>query len=183
MKLDNEHINRLGVIVALLLFPFFVLPVKAVGVGVEPVSLEIKVGATGTPRTTLKITNPSVEPGIFIVSADDLAPWFTFEPKEARLEAGEARVVTVIVHPRRSGRFATNLSVVGYPLDTRSFNAGSGLKVPVQLVVTGVSPWPWWRYVGLGLLMVAVGGGLALGYWQFRQRSLWQRWLDRWKGY
>ena len=156
---------------------FLALPVavQAVGVGVNPLSVaaSLKVGQEVVKE--IQVTNPSVEPGLFVVSADELADWFKFEPSELRLEARESRSVKVVVKPTKAGRYSVNLSVIGYPLDTRSFNAGSGLKVPVSLVVSGATPTPWWRYLGWGLLVVALAGGLGLGGWHFRHRHWWQR--------
>ncbi|MBI5466029.1 MAG: hypothetical protein HY974_01920 [Candidatus Kerfeldbacteria bacterium] len=155
--------------------------VAAVGVGVKPLSLEIAAGLGQEVVQEIQITNPSLEPGLFAVSADDLSDWFEFEPAEVRLEAHESKIVKVRLKPQGSGRLATSLSVVGYPLDTRSFKAGSGLKVPVSLVVTGSAATPWWRYLGWGLLLLTVSGSAILGFRQWRHRSLWQRLRGWWQ--
>lgn len=163
-------------LVALALAPF---AARAVGVGVNPAALDITVGSLGQGSATLTITNPSTEPGLFVISPDEQAQWFTVAPSEVRLEAGESRVVQITAHPDQSGQFALQLSVLGYPLDTRAFKAASGLKVPVHLTVAAIHQTSWQRSLGIGLLVVAVIGAV-LWYWRwYRRRSWWQRLKSR----
>ena len=128
------------------------ISVGAVGVGVEPAGLNFNINSNGQSINTIKLTNPSLEPGLFTIAADDFSDWFTIQPSEIRLEANESRAVKVQVKPNQSGRFATSLSVVGYPLDTRSFNAGSGLKLPVIIISTVPAVALRWFYVGLVMM-------------------------------
>jgi len=157
-------------LVVSLLIPQLVL---AVGIGVQPTSLNLSANAQGEASGKITISNPSAEPGLFTVSADDLASQFSFNPTEVRLEAQESKVINVIFHSKQAGRWATNLSVVGYPLDTRSFNAGSGLKVPINLTVEKVSGSVLLIYIIIGASLVLLIGFLIFKYW--RRRSLWYR--------
>ena len=165
-----------GVALAVACVSGWPLPVAAVGVGVNPASLEVDTGTSGQATATLNITNPSNEPGLFAISADDQAAWFTFSPAEVRLEAGETRAVEVQVHPSQTGRFVLQLSVLGYPLDTRAFKAASGLKVPNYISTTVVNQSnQTWRIIGIGLLVVAVLGAATAYVYYWRRRTWWQR--------
>ena len=147
--------------------------VLAVGIGVQPTSLNLSANAQGEASGKITISNPSAEPGLFTVSADDLSSQFSINPTEVRLEAQESRVINIIFYSKQAGRWATNLSVVGYPLDTRSFNAGSGLKVPINLTVDQVSGSVWWIYIIIGAGLVLLISFFAFKHW--RKRSVWYR--------
>lgn len=152
-------------------------PTLAVGVGVNPSVLDFKIESAGSARNQLIVTNPSQEPGLFIISPDDLASWFTINPAELRLEAGESQQVDITVKPKQVGSFATSLSVIGYPLDTRAFKAGSGLKVPLRFTATNINNNSLLGYVGWALILLSLLG--ALGFWQYyRRRHSW-RWRLR----
>jgi hypothetical protein len=155
----------------------FALPVFAVGVGVNPSSLDFKIESAGGARNQLMVTNPSNEPGLFVVSSDDLADWFTISPAELRLEAGESQQVEITIKPKKIGSFVTSLSVIGYPLDTREFKAGSGLKVPLRFTAANINHNYFLGYVGWALIILSLIG--MLGFWYYyRRRHSW-RWRLR----
>lgn len=156
---------------------FLAHPALAVGVGVNPSALDFKIESAGGAHGQLVVTNPSQEPGLFIISPDDFANWFIISPTELRLEAGESQQVEITVKPKKVGSFATSLSVIGYPLDTREFKAGSGLKVPLRFTASGLNNNSWLGYIGWVLIILALLG--TLGFWYYyRRRHNW-RWRLR----
>jgi hypothetical protein len=171
------RLSLIKIFLAIIIGAGLARPVLAVGVGVNPSSLDFKIESAGGAHNQLTVTNPSQEPGLFIISLDDLANWFTISPAELRLEAGESQQVEITVKPEKVGSFATSLSVIGYPLDTREFKAGSGLKVPLRFTAANINHSYFLGYVGWALIILALIG--ALGFWHYyRRRHSW-RWRLR----
>lgn len=170
--------NKICLFVPVLALFACILPyqVRAVGVGVNPLSVQISTGSSGQGSALLSLTNPSNEPGIFTVSPDQLVSWFTITPAEVRLEAGETKSVEITVHATKPGQYALQLSAVGYPLDRRAFAAASGLKVPLYLTVAPLKQTSWgWRIIGVGISAAFLGGSLFWYFYYWRRRSFWQR--------
>src|SRR3990167_11055345 len=121
---------------ATMFVPFFA---SAVGVGVTPSELDVTVSINQTVERELEVTNTSDEPGRYTVSADEYTAYFAIYPPEFDVVPNETQRVRVQIAGRKGGRFGTNLTVVGMPIDQRVFNAGSGVKVPVRVAVIGES--------------------------------------------
>jgi len=153
--------------------------VSAMGVGLSPTSLDLIVGNDGLARAELTISNPSQEAGLFTVAADDYADWFIFQPSELRLDPQSQQKVKVLVKPNQTGRYASNLSILAYPLDTRSFKAASGVKVPFNLTVQVLPSLVWHYYLGWGLLLLAAIGAGGLIYYHQSKKSWWQKILEK----
>lgn len=112
----------------------------AIGIGVEPsfLDLELKVGQS--KKTKILVYNISREAGIFQVFPDELQEWIKIEPDNFRLEAGEKKEAKITILPKKGGRKTTYLSVLAKPLDRKSFNVSSGIKIPLELNVIGGEP-------------------------------------------
>lgn len=132
--------------------------VAALGVEINPSSLKLETNNKGEAQAVLTIANPSAEPGIFALSVDEQSNWFKIQPAELRLEAGERRNVKIDIKADRIGRYTTWLAVAGYPLDTRAFKAGSGVKVPVSLIVNEIKSYTF-AYIlsGAGFSLIVLG--------------------------
>ncbi len=146
--------------------------VFAIGVGVSPAVINVSAQKGGKVLTELTITNTAQEPGIYIVSADELTDWIGVQQREIRLEAGEKKRVRVLVNPKKEGIFTTMLSVVGYPLDKKSFNAGSGLKVPLRVTVSGapLEKLLLLRNILINIFVLIAVGGLGVLWYMRTQR-------------
>lgn len=106
---------------------------QAVGVSVNPSSLQII-----SPKfwdNKLTITNISPEPIMVSILADDFGEYFDIRPSETELLPQEKLVVSVDgdFSNFESGIKNTNLSVISRALDKKSFNAASGIKIPVTI--------------------------------------------------
>ncbi|MBU1038916.1 hypothetical protein KKC17_01625 [Patescibacteria group bacterium] len=153
--------------------------VLAMGLGVSPTSLTIATNHQGLAKTELVISNPSAEVGLFTIAADEYADWFVFQPAELRLDPKSQQRVNLIIKPNKVGRYASNLSILAYPLDNRSFNAASGIKVPFNLTVVNLPTSQWQYYLGWGLLLLALAGAVGLIYYYQKKTAWWQKLLKR----
>lgn len=133
---------------------------QAVGVSVSPSSLQITTPSVSDAKLT--ITNISPEPIRVSIVADDFVGYFKISPSESELIPQESLSVSI------SGDFSdfdagvqnTNLSVISQALDKKSFNAASGIKIPVTVNITE-KYWQWSKEtvfiaVFAGFLLVAL---------------------------
>lgn len=136
----------------LLLF-IFLLPLKtgAVGVAVSPSELQIVL--PGDNQTTLQITNISDEPVMVFVSPDDFVDNIIINPAEIQLlpeQATQARVIADFANTP-AGVKKTNISVVTQAVDKRSFNAASGIKIPLTVNIAH----QYWQWSGEAVFVLA----------------------------
>jgi hypothetical protein len=154
----------------LVLATLLALPLTAGAVGVAVYPAEVTVTAPSDTQTTtrIKVSNPSSDVAVFEVYPDEFEPIIKINPSSFTLESSEERQVTVTISPREIGQLHTSLSVVGRPMASNVFQAGSGVKVPLAITVVqntnglasamqtlGTSPWTG---VVLGLLLIGLYG-------------------------
>lgn len=152
LKKNNGKQLLLAVISCLL----FISPLhsRAVGVAVYPAEVAMKAVVGETTTVRIKVSNPSTDVAVFEVYPDDLTRIIRAVPSSFTLESGAEQHVVLEVTASESGQLSTLLSVVGRPLASNAFQAGSGVKVPVTitavagtngfasaLAVIGTSPW------------------------------------------
>jgi hypothetical protein len=123
----------------LLLFPNIS---QAVGVAVEPSSLEFIYNANQSE--TLLISNISQEPIVITVQADDLADNINIQPSEFTLLPDQVSPVDLEFYftDQQSGIKKTNISIISKALHKKSFNAASGIKIPVTIAIV-IDRWQW----------------------------------------
>jgi len=145
-----------------------VLPsaVSAVGVAVYPAEVSIEAAIGEQTTTRLKVSNPSSDVAVFEVYPDEFDQLIKISPSSFTLESSEERQVIITVTPRESGRLHTAISVVGRPMASSAFQAGSGAKVPFTinsinsasgfaLAIENVNSGAWAVFVvGLGLVFI-----------------------------
>ncbi|MEK7181187.1 MAG: hypothetical protein AAB738_02550 [Patescibacteria group bacterium] len=113
---------------------------SAVGLEVNPSKIKLE-GTTGEKfQTYLTVSNPSPEVAVFDVYPDSFDLQIKTSPASFVLESGQSREVSVSFNFSESGQFQTNLSVVARPLSKNSFNAGGGVKIPVELTIQNRNP-------------------------------------------
>lgn len=136
----------------LIVFILFPLSSQAVGLEINPAELNINVPQTANSKINIK--NISPEAIAIKVSADNFADKIILIPQELTLLPQESAVVEVRVNflPTSKKLLATNISVVGQSLDKKSFNAASGLKIPLAITILP----PWWAQLGILSLGAAV---------------------------
>ena len=125
----------------LLFFCAFVLSASqasAVGVGVKPKEINLDIRAGKQTETEILVVNVSSEPAFYEVYPDALENKINLEPSNFRLEPDESQIVALKAKINTPGRFGTNLSIVARPVAASSFPAGSGVKVPISIIVSGL---------------------------------------------
>ena len=110
---------------------------RAIGLSVSPRELKVSVGAGETVSRRLKVANLSNEVALFEVYPDDLEKLIEAAPASFFLESGQSREVAIRISPREAGVFKTAVSVAASPAADSSFSAGSGVKIPVEITVSG----------------------------------------------
>ena len=111
----------------------------AIGLEVSPPSLQATVSAGEDGNATLSVKNPSGEVTIIRVYPDDLEDFIKINPESFVLESGESRNVDLKLNFAQAGQFKTAISVVARPLSSEAFGAGSGLKIPLTIVVNNTN--------------------------------------------
>ena len=119
----------------ILLFILFFLPLgaQAIGVSVSPAKLEIIYPSND--KATLIITNISPEPILVTVFPDDLEEFIKISPAEFELMPEEKTPVNILLDFKqpKSGLKKTDISIVSRALEKQSFNAASGIKIPLSI--------------------------------------------------
>ena len=124
-----EHIRNISII--LLLGLFAVPSVFAIGVSANPPHLELN----GELSAEITVANPSRDVAVFNVYPDEFKEIIKVSPASFVLEGGDEKRVKVTISPLERGKFETTLSIVSEPLLKSSFNASSGLKIPLVFTV------------------------------------------------
>ena len=127
-------------VICYLLFVISAVPAEAVGLEVNPSQIKLEGAAGEKFQTHLTVSNPSPEVAVFDVYPDSFDLQIKTSPASFVLESGQSREVSVSFNFSESGQFQTNLSVVARPLSKNSFNAGGGVKIPVELTIQNYSP-------------------------------------------
>lgn len=135
---------------------FLVNPVYAIGLGVKPTEINLKVVIGKPTETELLVMNVTNQPAYYQVYPDAFADQIMVGPTDFRLEPETSQIIKVKINPKNPGRFATNISIVARPLDAAGLSAASGVKVPITLEVSGL---PFFRLligivVGICLLLI-----------------------------
>lgn len=122
-------------IFSLFFFFLFIPSVQAVGLTLSPAKIEVLYPAQ--KKAELIVTNISSEPILVKVYPDNLVkeilliePEFTLMP-----EAKTKIKIDFNFSDHKSKIYQTNLSVVANTLSASSFNAASGIKVPLSISI------------------------------------------------
>lgn len=133
-----------------LVFWFSIGQVSAIGVGVKPKQIDLQVSSGQETSTEFLVVNVGSEPASYQVYPDGLQSSLKLAPTDFRLEPDGSQIVKVTANFKSPGRFATNISIVARPLAAGGLAAASGVKLPINVVVSG---WPGWLLV-LGAAIV-----------------------------
>ncbi len=158
------------------LFLFLPLDALALGLAVEPASLEISYPQN--KQEQLKITNISSEPIFVKVQADALVENIKIDPKEFNLLPEETMLVNLDLafSQRDSLLQKTNLSILSQALHPNSFNAISGIKIPLTISIEELSS--LFKWLSLALAFVILLLILFFIFWLFLLFSKPKRFLD-----
>ncbi len=175
-----KFINKTVVLSLILIasYVFFIGDTWAMGLSVDPARLVGEIRENKKISFVLMVYNDTEDPGIYDVYADDFPDWFEITPAQFRLYPGDNQKVNIEVKPEKAGSFVVNISVVGRLLNRKSFNAASGLKIPLTLeVVEDGSAGSFWYYIISATLIIFI---LLIFLISCRKkRSFWQKTMTR----
>ena len=121
----------------LILLTLFFLPLsaQALGVSVSPSKLEIIQSESN--KVSLIITNISTEPISVSVFSDDFKDYISISPAQFELLPEEKIKVNVLTNfdDKEALIKRTDVSIVSQTLDKKSFNAASGIKIPISVYI------------------------------------------------
>lgn len=108
---------------------------QALGVAISPSSLEF-IGHYD--QKSLQVKNTSKEPIAVKIYTDDFVDSFLFSPSEFELLPEQLYIVNIDsdFSLQKPGVLQTNISVLSKALDNKSFNAISGVKIPVKVYIS-----------------------------------------------
>ncbi len=141
---------------------------QALAIGIEVTPSKVTITAHPGEESTIRlsVTNPSKDVALFEVYPDALESMISASPKSFTLEAGAQRYVTVAISPEKEGQYTADLSVVARPLGDQTFQAGTGVKIPLTIsvettsglanVFQTVTTSPW---TGSAVIALLVGAG------------------------
>ena len=112
---------------------YLVVSTQAVSLSVSPKEINASVLVGQTTSYRMQVKNPSGEVSVFEVYPDDLQAIIKIYPSSFILESEETKDVIVQVTVREEGVLKTNISVVATPVASSSFNAVSGVKIPIEI--------------------------------------------------
>lgn len=160
-----------------LLSILFLLPLTAQAVGLSVSPAKVDIFYPDVLGQKIKIQNISNEPIKIYVRADDFSKELSLTPAEFDLAPQEIGLVTISgdFEHFSSGVRKTNISVLSQALDKKSFNAISGIKVPVSIYITD-SYFKWsgpavFVLVFLGLGIILILAYLLLNVFRFRPKK------------
>lgn len=138
--------SKLVWILFLLLSFLVASDVWAVGVAVKPTQLDLQGTTMRSVAGELLVVNIDRVPALYQMSADEFSDIISFDATDFQLQPQESRIVRFKGWFSNPGTFQTSISVAAKPLGNAGLAAASGVKVPVVIVISGVS------------LMMLVGG-------------------------
>lgn len=125
-----------------LLIFFLASAAQAVGVEVKPSNINIIY--PDEKETSLSINNISQEPILVSVVTDHFGDSISVQPDEFQLLPDEIIKLKLSLDFENSpeGVKSTYISIVSKPLDRQSFNAATGIKIPMTININK-SRWQW----------------------------------------
>lgn len=129
------------------------IPKVVLAVGVEVNPAQINILYPDDKETNLAIKNISKEPIFVTVSADHFTKNIEIYPNEFQLLPDENIKLKVnnIFDEEKEGVKNTYISVVSKPLERQSFNAASGIKIPITINISQEK----WRWSGYSVFVVS----------------------------
>jgi len=156
-------------------FLFLPLAGQAIGVSVEPAEFDILYPSQN--KNSFTVTNISSEPIIVSVYPDAFQDNISLYPNEIQLLPTEVTEVLINIDfsDQPTGVKSTYISVVSKAVDKRSFNAASGIKLPISINITE-SAWAWsgeaiFVMVFVSLMVLALLVQLVFLLWQAKKKK------------
>ncbi len=139
------------IIFILLLLPF---SAKAIGLSISPSSLDLI--SPDIKEYSLSIKNISKEPIISHIQVDEYSDNIILNNSEIQLLPEQVTQIKIKTDFSNfeEGIKKTNISVISKALDKKSFNAATGIKVPITIYVSK----DYWQWSGQAVFVVTFLG-------------------------
>ena len=139
----------------IILFP---LSSQAVGISVNPSSLDILYPSIREERIAVK--NISSEPIVVYIYPDDFGDNIKLQPNEFNLMPDQLASIKILTNFDNfsEGTQKTNISVLSKALDKKSFNAISGIKIPISIYIAHT----YFEWSGPAVFVLVFGVGLTI---------------------
>lgn len=131
-----KFLKWLAFFLLFIVFLWFAIPIKAIGLKVFPAEIKLEVGLGEAVKQEINIENPAPEVALYEVYSDEFGDWLEIAPQSFVLEQGQSKKAIVKLIAREKGIFSTNISVVAKPLSQQRFLANSGIKISFELKVS-----------------------------------------------
>lgn len=126
-------------ILAILIIVFFLAAglVRAAAIKVRPSEIKIEAKPGVPIEEVIIVENPGGNVALFEVFLDNFSDWVKIRPESFTLEAGESQKLVLEIENKERGIFSTTLSILAKPLSERKFKANSGIKIPLEIKISG----------------------------------------------
>ena len=120
-----------------IIIPFLVADfVQATAIKVFPSEVKIKTESGVLVRGEITVENPTKDVALYEVYLDDFSDWISPKPESFLLKSQEKQKVILEIKNKDKGIFLTNISVVAKPLSERKFKIDSGVKIPLEIIIS-----------------------------------------------
>lgn len=117
---------------------FFPAITSAAGISITPSKLEFTLTEKKITSQEIVVANPTADVQIFEIFTDNFTNVIKSRPTSFTLEAGGRKTALITVDPSnlQVGQIiSTNLSVVGRLLKDDALKVGTGVKIPIKIVI------------------------------------------------
>lgn len=152
----------------LLFFLFLVVlivpaTVSAVGIGATPAKINVTVAPGKTVTRQVEIFNIEEEELSYRVTVDNVDAMIRVEPAEFTIAGNSTKKITVRVSAQEVTTKDATLSIIAKSLAQQDFQASSGIKIPVHIVVAPQTQRPrpdFFLLITFFVVLVATGFGV-----------------------
>ncbi len=109
---------------------------NAVGIKVTPSEIKVEAKLGQVIEKNITIENPGQDVVLYEIYADDFLEWLKFKPASFILESKEIKNVQLGIKGKEPGIFLTTISVVAKPLSESGFKMNSGIKIPLEIIIS-----------------------------------------------
>ena len=149
---------------------------QAAGLAVSPEKLILTGGVNQVITGKFEIVNISDQLMQYQITAETQEKLFTFNPQIFSLPAGDHKNVEVTTRWPKAGQLATLINVIGRPINTSTFPALAGIKLPTTImIIGGPINYPWLWPLLIGSLLILAG----LAFWYGRRMHHRRRWWQK----
>ena len=143
----------------------------AASIGVNPSALAVNQTNAAASQSRIIVYNTGDTPAIYEVYPDHFAEQIAVSQSKFRLEAGDARELSVFFERLPVGNTATAISIVAQDISARDGDPKVGVKIPVDLQIRELAPANQSVFSYILVLLIIIFVVAALWFLQKRKFS------------